>query len=531
MQSPPAERACENDTPRPPRTPRGRDGRGLRTCAVSLAALMLAGGMVRLVVGDQGQVWLNEACSLLIARHSLAEICRATAADVHPPLFYFSLAAVDRAASDPVRAGRGLSLLLALALVPVTYSLARLWFGRGASLLAASLISASPAICSHATELRMYPLIGLLAGCFVWSAFRLLGGEPNGWVWLVLIACGTLGLYTSYFFVPLLLGVAVAAVAAHPREPRRLLVWLGALGAMALLWVPWWLAFLRALHFVRATFWSEPVGLLTALRTCKAFVDALMGLEYGWPVVPHWGDRLLRLAVLVLLATGGVAALRSRNLRPVAAATAAFFGALVVVSVTMRSVLVERSLLLVAPMLVVILVAGVRALPRAWHVPIAAVLVALPVPGLVRLYVTGLAPRPLPTTAGIIRTLHQPGDIVAHTSMWTYYPLRYYTEDRLEHRLLLPSNFSLPTARALGESRAGADEIAAWPGRVWLLVLDDPLHEGRDLEVAAELCRRRPVVWRGPFGNTELVLLGQSQPAARSHASAPREHATEGEPR
>jgi hypothetical protein len=529
VQSPPAQRACEEEAPSLPRTAGGGVGPGRWTCALSLAALMLAGGMVRLVVGDQGQVWLNEACSLLIARHSLPEICRATASDVHPPLFYFSLAAVDRAAPDPLRAGRGLSFVLSLALVPVTYGLARLWFGRGASLLAASLISASPAICSHATELRMYPLIGLLTGCFLWSAFRLLGGKPGGWVWIVLIACGTLGLYATYFFVPLLLGAAVAAGAVHWREPRRLLVWLGALAAMALLWVPWWLAFLQALRFVRATFWSEPVGLLAALRSCKAFVDALMGLEHGWPMVPYWADRLLRLAILALLATGGVAALRSRGLRPVAVATVAFFGVLVVVSVTMRSLLVERSLLLVAPMLVVILVAGVRALPRVWHVPIGAVLAALPVPGLVRLYVTGLVPRPLPTTAGIIEALHQPGDIVAHTSMWTYYPLRYYTEDRPEHRLLLPSNFSPPTARALGESRAGADEIAAWPGRVWLLVLDDPLHEGRDLEVAAELCGQRPVLWRERFGNTDLVLLGEDEPTARPPAPAPEEHATEDE--
>ncbi len=531
MQSPPARRAGEEEALPLPRAAGGGVGRARLIWTVAVALVVAAGATVRLAVGDQGQVWLNEACSLIIARHSLPEIWRATAYDVHPPLFYLSLAVVDRIAPDPVRAGRALSFLLSVALVPVSYALTRLWFARGASILAATLTALSPAICSHATELRMYPLVGLLAGGLLWSAFRLLRGEQNGWLWFALIACGTLGLYASYFFVPLLLAVAAAALAAHPRQPRRLLMWLGALTAMAALWALWWLAFLRALRFVEATFWTEPVGLLEALRSTKAVVDAVMGLDHGWPIIPDWGDRLLRLAVLALLAAGAVAALRSRALRPVAVAAATFFGAVVIVSVTMRSVLVERSLLLVVPVLVVILVAGVRALPRAWHVPAAAALAVLPVPSLMDLYVTSLLPRPLLTTTRIIRTLRRPGDVAVHTSMWTYYPLRHYTEHELEHRLLLPSNFSRQTARALGETRVGADETAVWPGRVWLFVVDDPLHEGRDIEVAADLCDRRPVVWRNRFGNVELVLLGQAAPTARSPTSASGKHVTEGEPR
>lgn len=509
MRSPPARRARgENTSPRPQTAERG-SRRARVSWSAAAAAVVLTGGIVRLVVGDQGQVWLNEACSLIIARHSLPAIWRATAYDVHPPLFYFSLAAVNRLAPDPVRAGRALSFLLSLGLLPVSYGLARLWFGRRGALLVAALVAISPAICSHAMELRMYPLIGLLAGGLLWSAFRLLQGERSGWLWLALIGCGTLGLYASYFFLPLLLGAAAAALAAHPREPRRWLAWFGALGAMAVLWAPWWLAFRRALHFVEATFWTERVGLLDALRKCKGLVDSALGLDYGWPIVPAWGDRLLRLAALALLAVGAVAAARSRALRPVVATASTFCGAVVIVSITTRSVLVERSLLLVVPLVMVMLAAGVRALPRRWHVPVAAALVALPVPSLMDLYLTRLLPRPLPTAAQIIRNLHRPGDIAAHTSMWTYYPLRHYTEGELEHRLLLPSNFSPQTARALGEARAEVDGIAGWPGRVWLFVMDDPLHEGRDSVVAQELCERRPVVWGNSLGNVRLVLLGE----------------------
>ena len=479
---------------------------------LALAAVIGLGAIPRLLVGDSNEVWLNEAFSLLVARLPWADLLEATANDVHPPLHYALLAALDRSALPLEAAGRALSFGLSLALIPLSYRAARYIFGRRGSLLVSALVALSPALCSHATELRMYPLAGVLAAGLLVCALGLVRDGPRRGSVVLVAALTCLSLYTHYFFVPYILALTVGVLVARPGR-RPALVWCGAAIAGAVLWAPWVMAFTRSVGSVEASFWTERVSALQGLREAKALWGGLLGIERGLPYVPDVTERLARVAVLLLAGVGAVGLWRARPGRCLPVAVVVFLGSLVLVSATKRNMLVLRSLLIVAPIALMLVVAGVRAVPGRWRLTLCIVLLSLPLPRLGTLAATSLALAPLPAMVDVVSRFGSPDDVCAHTSMWTYYPFRWMSGEDSRQALLLPSNLSAATARVLGEQRSESEGALEGAGRVWLVVTDDPLHEGRDLELAKELCRMHGTMWRGSFGRYELVLL-----SAREHS-------------
>ncbi len=106
--------------------------------------------------------WYDESFSWLVARRPLADLIAATAADVHPPLWYLLVKLVSTI--QPIEAARLLPCLLSiLALLAAWLVLQELALPDPARLLALAAMALSSTQIHYAVELRMYSLLTLLS--------------------------------------------------------------------------------------------------------------------------------------------------------------------------------------------------------------------------------------------------------------------------------------------------------------------------------------------------------------------------------
>jgi hypothetical protein len=161
--------------------------------------------------------WMDEAGTLIMVGHPLADLMRFAADDVHPPLYYLLLYGWQRLplGLDWAVQARMLSVVFALA---GTVALDRWWgsrFGERTRLLALALWTLSPCLLLYARMCRSYSLQALWAIVAMAMLARFLEKDtrPNG----ALLGLSLLGaLYTHYAA-----GIALIATANVMLLARR----------------------------------------------------------------------------------------------------------------------------------------------------------------------------------------------------------------------------------------------------------------------------------------------------------------------
>jgi 4-amino-4-deoxy-L-arabinose transferase-like glycosyltransferase len=280
----------------------------LLPAVLPIAILLLALGL-RLYRIDAQSLWNDEGTSVAVAGRDLATIARDAANDIHPPLYYWLLAAWQRLTGSSEFAVRSLSALLGVALVALIYRLGGLLQPAGArrpavAPAAAALAAIHPFLVVYAQEARMYTLLALWAALAFYAALRWLAARPGerspAWGLLYLFAA-TAGLYTHYAFplvlaalnlvVLLALGLPLRRV-GEARRLRRLGTWLALQAAALPLYVPWLPVAFRQLGTWPGV--DQPVALLPALTRIAELLTTGPAAA-PWPVV-SWLLLLLLLA-------------------------------------------------------------------------------------------------------------------------------------------------------------------------------------------------------------------------------------------
>jgi hypothetical protein len=224
---------------------------------LTAASLLLRTG--RLDIG----YWIDEGISVGIASHSVGQIPSALGQDGSPPLYYLLLHGWIGLAGTGEAATRSLSLLFALAAVPVAWWAGSAVFDRRAGALAAAGAAGCPFLTYYAQETRMYSLVAVLSiaasAAFVLAFVRGRRGQliPLG-AYLVAL------LYTHNWGLFLVAGMAVAWLTLY--RAKRVSARDGAVlaGVVALAYAPWLPTLVsQALH--TAAPWSERPGALQLL--------------------------------------------------------------------------------------------------------------------------------------------------------------------------------------------------------------------------------------------------------------------------
>jgi mannosyltransferase len=232
--------ATANARPRPAEL--ASDRAGLAAPALWIAALTVLAAVLRFALIDGQSFWYDEAVSVKLGRHTLAELFSGRAMDLgNPPLFPALLHLWMRAFGSGDAAVRALPALLGVATVPLVYAAGRRALGPAAALAGAALFALSPYQIQMGQEARAFSLM-TLAG--VASAAALLAALDRPWLWRfwLLHALATSAVMLAHYFgCFLVLAEAIYVLIRHRREPRMLVRAAAAfvLGAVPfLLWLP-----------------------------------------------------------------------------------------------------------------------------------------------------------------------------------------------------------------------------------------------------------------------------------------------------
>ncbi len=507
-----------------------RLGRNLWQRTGPLLILLGAFALRILRLGD-ANLWWDEALAVWAVRKGLVGVTLWTAADVHPPLYFWSLWGWVQVAGESEFAMRLLSVILGVLTVAVVYRLGLLVGGRGAAVLASLLIALSRFHIWWSQELRMYILAGLLGAlslylCLRWLRTHALAPAPTPhrerpWLLLVGYALAALGsLYTIFLMAAWVVVQNLVVLTAllwrqGYRRGRLLLQWVAAqiaiLAGLAL-----WLGF----AWERMPTWSvsEPVAPTFVMELYAVLLTAGASVEihrYLWTLALPLVALVWGLVLLVRRTLRGQASAQE-GLHWIALCLAVGVPPVVVYLSTLpRSLfytphIEARYLLPFASAFWALLAWAVATIGARWR-RAAAVLAA----GLVLSWGVVLPEHyqdrylqdELQTMVRAIASQAEAGDVVLLNS-GSRYPIFLYYYDRLTD----PGRPPVETIDPQGAQLAAAD-VSAWLDdragayrRIWLAEVEVNLDDPENL-VHAALEERYDIVRSEGYGHNALYLF------------------------
>lgn len=289
--------------------------------------VLVAFGLRVYELGAQ-EMWGDESVS--VGARRLTEVQTLLGkADVHPPLYFFTLREAMLPFGASMFAARFVSAFWGVLVVPLVYRIGKRALGERTGLLAALVCAASALQVFYSQEARMYTMATAWAAASLWCTVELLRQPPlcpprragrmkgEAW-WVAFVLTALVGMYSHYFvaFVVMAEGLALlwAALLAARRDRRMLIQLAIATAAVSLLYAPW-IPIQRSYAMTQAyTRWE--------LLTPAVLVDVARQTLISWSVVKYnviaskpfpgadWGTVVVTAVALV----GAWAALRPRRI-------------------------------------------------------------------------------------------------------------------------------------------------------------------------------------------------------------------------
>ena len=499
---------------------------------------------------DEGSTWVASSLGFQDLIH------RCLTRDASPPLYYLLTSFAIHLADDEAHL-RLVSVLASVALVWLTYRLARLGLARAAASFAALLCALAPFQLMYAQEARTYTLVAVFLVAAVFLYARALA-SPKAGRWPAFVVAMALGMWTQTIAV---LGIAAQGTIAvlTPEGRRRFAPWVLALFVAALCYAPWaWLG--RALgDHLSSSHWYIPdpdargvfkvlrAALLSPMPLVTAPASSLL------PGLDHFVPRQLAWALLVLGPAVPLALTLPRLLRTDGEGTiarAGWAGWLVpIVAVWVVShkapLLLPRYFVFVTPFLAVLLAQGVTALgSRALRGLWAALLVAAAVTGIVR-YDRDYTKEPWRQVAADIAHRAAAGRTIVLVP-YDLDPFAFYQhQQHLDVRAVEVSHPDEPfaahfTAKQLDEVEAAARRNAAGYAEAWVIVRSPNSEVRREVARRAERAaaaggrtlveRYRWDSFTGPLRVSRFVRDTLHYERGPAPAPLPAQHATDAGP-
>lgn len=247
-----------------------------------------------LLIGSK-YVTADESYTFALIRHGFGDVWRITAADVHPPLYYFLL--------KIFLAPFGYSLMAARVFSVIPYLLIQLFgaiqlkklFDEKTALVFMIAFLCFPFALSFAVDVRMYSLSALfLFVCAVFAYKSMLSGRIKDFLICAVFAAACA--YTHYFamvsagFVMLLLLIAVLV-----KNKKLFKYWLAGAALIIVLYLPWIREFIAQLVFKAGhKYWIDEITLSTLYRDYFPTMFGSKGLSWF-----AWCFAILHLVLLI----------------------------------------------------------------------------------------------------------------------------------------------------------------------------------------------------------------------------------------
>jgi uncharacterized membrane protein len=216
-------------------------GRKITRHGIALLGIVLIGLLLRVYHLGTQSIWLDEAVSVLLSKLAVQQMVQATAADVHPPLYYFLLHYWVMIFGTSESAVRLLSVLFGVLAIPMTYMVGRQLFNEEAGLLGALILAVSAFNVQYSQETRMYSLMVLLALISMYFFWRFLQ-QSNLVSSVGYVFSTTLLVYTHYFGVFVVIAqniYLVTLLLLSKHHTYKLRHWIVLQAIVVALFIPW----------------------------------------------------------------------------------------------------------------------------------------------------------------------------------------------------------------------------------------------------------------------------------------------------
>ncbi len=238
-------------------------------------------------LGDKS-VWWDEGLAVWAARQSPTAIARWTAADVHPPLYFWLLHLWRRGSGDGEFGLRFLSVIAGTLTVAATWRLGRVVGGDGVAWMAALLTGSARFAIWWSQEMRMYALAALWAVLTLWAAIRFWdrGDWRHGLGYFIFAGAG---LYTLYLYISVIAVVNLVWVWMWWRGGRcgRALVRWGTIQfGVLLVFAPWAVYALGRIPTWSSASPVSPLAFLQIYWTVLSVGVSVAVEKYRWLTVP-----------------------------------------------------------------------------------------------------------------------------------------------------------------------------------------------------------------------------------------------------
>jgi mannosyltransferase len=446
-----------------------------------LLVLVLAAALgLRVFHLGQRVVWFDEANSLLVARATPSEIVDAAHDDVHSALYYLILHFWQSVFAGETGA-RMLSVLAAVATVAVVYFLGSRLGGRGAGLLSAGLLSLSPLHVWYSQEIRMYSVQTLLI-CL--SFLFLLKGMREGWgnSWRIYIVCTTLAFYLQYTSIFAVAAQVVFVIACHRKNLKALRCWLLSQVAVALLFAPCLPLLFWQTTRVTGRSWIQSLEVRQVLGFISLFSGAYLG---------DARSRALPVLVTMMVLGTSVAILCSKHENRETACLLILWFALpifILLVLSLRqNLFLPRTLVYTTPALALLvgctLARAEKGAKRLVIAIMAGVLVSTNAFALGNYYSSGnpWVKSDLREGAHEVVRDFRVGDVIVHSSQFTYRSFQYYLGDHVIQGVVRQPEKLSHLFAVIGDGRLPQD--GADYKRIWLILYPDFKEKGFDEKV------------------------------------------------
>ncbi len=165
--------------------------------------LVLGGGItaftaVSLSTIAKSSVWFDEAFGAYLIRFDFWDIARYTAADVHPPFYYWLLKLWSMVFGTSEFALRSMSVLFAGIAIFFAFLLVKRLFNRNVAWVSLAFMVVAPMLLRYSQEMRMYAFVAAIAFAATYVlTIAVEQGKRKHWVVYGLLV--GLGMWTHYF--------------------------------------------------------------------------------------------------------------------------------------------------------------------------------------------------------------------------------------------------------------------------------------------------------------------------------------------
>lgn len=210
-------------------------------------------------------VWYDESYTMAMIKHDAGEICRITAQDVHPPLYYILLKAFTAPFDYSLFAAKMFSVISLILTAILGYVKLSEFTDNKTGFIFSVMLLFLPVMSAFSVEVRMYGLASLfVTGCemYAYGAYK----DDNILDYIIFMMFGTLAAYTHYFAL-VSAGIVYIMLFICCIKKKNLKKFMICAAATVILYLPWLASFISQLaDKVQNEYWIEPITVKTVLN-------------------------------------------------------------------------------------------------------------------------------------------------------------------------------------------------------------------------------------------------------------------------